>query len=91
MLQNIILFAVNHANLKVLVELLQDISSKQDIILINQQRLISSLMPEEEAVVRPKGLPPLPLQNEDAFKAFETFLEEELHFTTAVRFFFQER
>lgn len=56
--------------------------------MINQQRILSSFLPEEEAIVRPKGLPSFPLKDEDAFHAFETFLEEELNFTSTVRLFF---
>lgn len=66
------------------VELLQEMSSKIDILLINQERILRKLFPGEQAVVRPKNLPQLPLQTHEAFNAFQKFLQNDINFNAIV-------
>lgn len=65
-------------------ELLQEMSNKVDILLINQEKILRKLFPGEQALVRPKNLPQLPLQTHDAFNAFEKFLQNDTNFNAAV-------
>lgn len=65
-------------------ELLQEVSSKVDIILINQERILRKLFPGEQAVIRPKNLPQLPLQTHEAFNAFQKFLQNDINFNATV-------
>lgn len=51
-----------------------ELSSKLDIVLLNQARLFAMLAPEEEYIERPSNLPPIPLKTLDDFYEFEKFL-----------------
>lgn len=66
------------------VELLTELSSKVDFIM-HQQRILIKLYPEEATFKKPKNFPSLPLQSENEFKNFETFLATETNFTSTVR------
>lgn len=65
-------------------ELLQEMSSKIDILLINQEKILRKLFPEELTVIRLKNLPPLPLRTHEAFNAFENFLQNDMNFNATV-------
>lgn len=78
------LFSEIHKLLTVLIELVENLSSKVDVQTLNMQRVITNLMPEEEVIVTPANLPPLPLKDEKAFDAFEEFLTDEVSFTRMV-------
>ncbi|XP_071580300.1 uncharacterized protein [Temnothorax nylanderi] len=68
-------------------ELLQEVSSKIDILLINQERILRKLFPGEQAVVRPKNLLQLPLQTHEAFNSFQKFLQNDINFNATVDYF----
>ncbi|XP_043276023.1 uncharacterized protein [Venturia canescens] len=61
------------------VELLQEINSKLDFVMIQNQRILKKLYPEEAALTKPKNFLSLPLQSEEDFQNFEKFLEIEVN------------
>lgn len=65
-------------------ELLQEVNSKTDIILIHQERILRKRFPGEQAVVWPKNLPQLPLQTHKAYNAFQKFLQNNINFNAVV-------
>ncbi|XP_036146886.1 uncharacterized protein LOC118644169 isoform X2 [Monomorium pharaonis] len=69
------------------MELLHELNSKLDFIMIQNQRLMKKLYPEEIALKRPNNVPSLPLQSEDDFENFEKFLQSEINFISTVDFF----
>ncbi|XP_036144415.1 uncharacterized protein LOC118646615 [Monomorium pharaonis] len=69
------------------MELLHELNSKLDFIMIQNQRLMKKLYPEEIALKRPNNFPSLPLQSEDDFENFEKFLQSEINFISTVDFF----
>lgn len=60
----------------VLSKLVAELSSKQDIIIMNQKIIMDSIMPERKHLLRPEGLPSLPLKSIADLREFETFLKE---------------
>lgn len=70
--------------LRILIELMTSVSSKMDVQALNSQRVLTSLLPEEEIIVTPADLPALPLKDEESFNQFEDFLSNELAFTRMV-------
>ncbi|XP_034236490.1 uncharacterized protein LOC117642416 [Thrips palmi] len=64
--------------------LISELSSKVDMVLLNQARLFSLLAPEEEFVERPPNLPPTPLKSVKAFSEFEVFLTKPVNADTLV-------
>ncbi|TGZ58109.1 hypothetical protein DBV15_11879, partial [Temnothorax longispinosus] len=68
------------------VELLYELNSKLDFIMIQNQRIMKKLYPEEAALKKPKDFPSLPLQSEDDFKNFEKFLQTEINLISTVSY-----
>ncbi|XP_071579695.1 uncharacterized protein [Temnothorax nylanderi] len=69
------------------VELLHELNSKLDFIMIQNQRIIKQLYPEEAALKKPKDFPSLPLQSKDDFNNFEKFLQTEINLISTADFF----
>lgn len=69
-----------------ILEILEELNSKGDVLNMNVAKLLQHVAPEEAYVVRPAGLPGLPLRNETGLEAFESFLSNELNFTATVSF-----
>jgi len=67
-----------------LIELIEEISGKLDHINMSFIRLYKKLSPEDPTPIKPKGLPQLPLKDEEAFHAFEQFLKNDDNFLTTV-------
>lgn len=65
-------------------DLLRDISSKLDILLINQRRILNEIFPGEAIVERPENCPPLPLRDEKSFKEFNKFLKNKIAYSQFV-------
>jgi len=55
----------------------QEISSKLDMVIMNQCRLNRYLLPHEKRIVRPADLPALPLTTEEELKKFEKYLSKD--------------
>ncbi|XP_011689061.1 PREDICTED: uncharacterized protein LOC105450762 [Wasmannia auropunctata] len=55
----------------------QEISSKLDVIIMNQCRLNRYLLPHEKRIVRPADLPALPLTTQEELKKFEKYLSKD--------------
>ncbi|KAK3928713.1 Diacylglycerol kinase gamma [Frankliniella fusca] len=64
---------------RVKMNMLSELSSKVDVVLLNQARLFALLAPEEDFVERPPNLPHTPLKNLDAYHEFEEFLSEPVN------------
>lgn len=47
-------------------------------------RIYRKVAPEEEKIIKPTGLPALPLANEDAFLEFQKFLSSDINFYPVV-------
>ncbi|KAK3929696.1 Nucleolar MIF4G domain-containing protein 1-like protein [Frankliniella fusca] len=73
--------SVPNVDMRVMLKMLQEISSKVDVLTMNQQRILANIAPEEEMLIRPHDLPPLPLRTNDDFMKFEDFLREETAFS----------
>lgn len=67
----------SEVNLFSLEKKVREVSSKLDIVIINQERLNRCIMPGEKVVKRPNKLPPLPLRTETELIEMEQFLSEE--------------
>lgn len=65
-------------------DLLRNISSKLDVLLFNQRRILNEIFPGEVTIERPENLPPLPLRDERSFEAFNEFLENKIAFSQFV-------
>lgn len=65
-------------------DLLRDVSSKLDMVLINQHRILNEIVPGEGILQRPENCPPLPLRDEDSFKAFNEFLKDKIAYSQFV-------
>ncbi|KMQ87602.1 hypothetical protein RF55_13072, partial [Lasius niger] len=55
----------------------REVSSKLDIVIMNQERLNRFIMPTEKVVKRPSKLPSLPIKTEGELAKMEQFLSEE--------------
>ncbi|XP_011877677.1 PREDICTED: uncharacterized protein LOC105567420 [Vollenhovia emeryi] len=67
-------------------DLLRDVSSKLDIVLINQRRILNEIFPGETVIERPENCPPLPLRDEKSFQAFNEFLNDKIAFSQFVSY-----
>lgn len=65
-------------------DLLRDVSSKLDIVLTQQRRILNEIFPGEAVLERPENLPPLPLRDEESFAAFNEFLKNKIAFSQFV-------
>ncbi|XP_011859103.1 PREDICTED: uncharacterized protein LOC105556615 [Vollenhovia emeryi] len=61
-------------------DLLRDVSSKLDIVLINQRRILNEIFSGETVIERPENCP-LPLRDEKSFQAFDEFLNDKIAFS----------
>ncbi|XP_071629100.1 uncharacterized protein [Temnothorax longispinosus] len=66
-----------------LEEKLEDISSKLDVIIMNQENLNRSLLPEKSVINRPSNLPFLPLSDIKSLEEFEKFLSKDVNLSAA--------
>ncbi|XP_024870579.1 uncharacterized protein LOC112453838 isoform X1 [Temnothorax curvispinosus] len=66
-----------------LEEKLEDISSKLDVIIMNQENLNRSLLPEKSVINRPSNLPSLPLSDIKSLEEFEKFLSKDVNLSAA--------
>lgn len=62
----------------------QEISSKIDMVIMNQCRLNRFLLPQEKRIVRPSDLPALPLRTEEELNKFEKYLSKDDNATATV-------
>ncbi|XP_036148953.1 uncharacterized protein LOC118647689 [Monomorium pharaonis] len=67
-------------------DLLRNVSSKLDIVLMNQRRILNEIFPGEAILDRPKNCPPLPLPDEKSFEEFNEFLENKVAFSQFVSY-----
>lgn len=68
-------------------DLLRDVSSKLDIVLINQRRILNEIFPEEAVIERPENCPPpLPLRDEKSFQTFNEFLKDKIAFSQFINY-----
>lgn len=67
-----------------MLDIMQEESSKTDVLGMNVARILHNVAPEECAVVRPPGLPSLPLKDDDEFTSFEVFLNQSVNSTSVV-------
>ena len=65
-------------------DLLRNVSSKLDMVLMHQRCILSEIFPGEAIVDRPENCPPLPLREEKSFEEFNTFLKNKFAFTEFV-------
>lgn len=63
--------------LKVVIEQNEKIKGKLDQVNTSLVRVYKKLDPEDPAPIKPKGLPDLPLKDEQAFYEFEQFLKND--------------
>ncbi|KMQ83766.1 ancient domain protein 2, partial [Lasius niger] len=62
-------------------DLLRDVSSKLDMVLMNQRRILNEIFPGEAVIERPENCPPLPLRDERSFQTFNKFLKDKIAFS----------
>ncbi|XP_036141254.1 uncharacterized protein LOC105829668 isoform X2 [Monomorium pharaonis] len=62
---------------------LENISSKLDVVIMNQANLNRSLLPKQAVINRPSNLPSLPLSNMKSLKEFEKFLSQDVNLSAA--------
>lgn len=63
--------------MKVVIEQNEKIKGKLDQVNTSLVRVYKKLDPEDPAPIKPKGLPDLPLKDEQAFYEFEQFLKND--------------
>lgn len=71
-------------------DLLRDVSSKLDMVLIQQRRILNEIFPGEAVLERPENFPPLPLRDEESLEAFNEFLKNKIaysQFVSSAKFF----
>lgn len=64
-------------------QMIDDLSSKIDIVLMNIFKLCRILMPHEKKITKPQGMPSLPLKTLEDFDVFEKCLEQGVNLTSA--------
>lgn len=64
--------------------MLRDVSSKLDIVLINQRRILNEIFPGEAVIERPENCPPLPLRDERSFQTYNEYLKDKIAFSQFV-------
>jgi len=64
--------------------MVDDLSSKIDIALMNIAKLCRILMPHEKRITRPQNMPSLPLNTLEDFDVFEKFLEQGVNQSATV-------
>ncbi|XP_029174575.1 uncharacterized protein LOC114943164 isoform X2 [Nylanderia fulva] len=62
---------------------LDDMSSKLDVIIMNQANLNKCLIPEQAIITRPSNLPPLPLNDMKNLEEFDKFLSKDVNLSAA--------
>lgn len=72
------------AVLQILVDRQEELNGKIEHVILMLHRIHRKLAPEEEKTIKPKGLPPLPLNNEDAFFKLQNFLTSDDNFYPVV-------
>ncbi|XP_032675726.1 uncharacterized protein LOC116846249 isoform X2 [Odontomachus brunneus] len=77
----------NQSTNKVKTELLQEISSKLDFVMMNTTKILTHLAPEESLLLRPNNLPALPLKSVNEYETFEEFLNNSTNFSAVVQYF----
>lgn len=66
------------------MKLLLALTAKVDMLMNCMQRIIAKLYPEEAYLLRPDGMPGLPLKKERHFAQFESYLEDPSNFSKVV-------
>ncbi|XP_039305451.1 uncharacterized protein LOC120357830 isoform X1 [Solenopsis invicta] len=62
------------------------ISSKLDVSIINQTKLMTFLLPHEKKINRPNNLPALPLQSINDLRKFEKYLREPENMSATIKY-----
>lgn len=65
-------------------KLLQSLSEKVDKLMNLMYRIIIKLYPEEAHILRPDGMPRLPLRGETEFYEFDSYLGDPSNFSLVV-------
>ncbi|KAL6419469.1 hypothetical protein ACFW04_013851 [Cataglyphis niger] len=66
-------------------DLLRNMSSKLDIMLMNQRRILNEIFPGEAIIERPENCSPrLPLRDEKSFEAFNNCLKYKIAYSQFV-------
>jgi hypothetical protein len=65
---------------------MDEISSKLDVSIINQTKLMTFLLPHEKKINRPYNLPALPLQSINDLRKFEKYLREPGNMSATVNY-----
>lgn len=77
-------FCSNSNAIKVIIEILTELSSKMDESNMTLDRIVRKLLPEEDILTWPKDMPPLPLKTLNALDRMEDFLESSANFSCMV-------
>ena len=70
------------------IKIQKEVSSKIDVVLMNQGKLNHALLPHEKRTQRPDNSPNLPLSTVEELKVFEQFLKDDNNLSATVIFFF---
>ncbi|CAL1680968.1 unnamed protein product [Lasius platythorax] len=73
--------------LQILVDRQEELNGKIEHVILMLHRIHRKLAPEEEKIIKPKGLPAPPLNDEDAFLEVQKFLISDDNFYPAVDYF----
>ncbi|CAL1671764.1 unnamed protein product [Lasius platythorax] len=74
-------FSSNSNAIKVIIEILTELSSKMDESNMTLDRIVRKLLPEEDILAWPKDMPPLSLKTLNALDRMEDFLESSVNFS----------
>lgn len=67
-----------------IMKVLQTLTAKVDKLTTSMHRIMSKQYPEEAFLLRPDGMPDLPLRKEKHFDQFELYLEDPSNFSKVV-------
>lgn len=65
---------------------IDEISSKLDVSIANQMKLMAFLLPHEREMIRPHNLPALPLKSVNDFWKFEKYLKDPGNMSVMVNY-----
>jgi len=80
-------FSVCTVEVRALCMSVEELHQKVDVLSLNFQKIMAHIAPQETAIMRPEGMPSLPLKGEEDFDQFEKYLKDEVSFNQTVRKF----